>query len=170
MLSDLRSTIIKDCCASIITLFSTFGTQFSEFAENVIPKLVILTYNTTSALSEPADECAKSIIIYSRLSIIKFLLATVLKDKHNLARQRCVEYTMIIIQNISSERLQNCLEDIEQIIIAGTFSFFFFFLSFLNLYDYKLRLKPNFFFLLFRCSRRFCRNSNGLKSIILKFY
>lgn len=118
-LSDLRSTIIKDCCASITALFSTFGTQFSEFGENVIPKLVTLTYNTTSALSDPADECAKSIIVNTKLSVIKFLLATVLKDKHNLARQRCVEYTTIMIQNIPSEKLQNCLEDIEQIIISG---------------------------------------------------
>jgi hypothetical protein len=85
----------------------------------VIPKLIALAYNTTLALSEPADECSRAIVVNTKLTILKFFAHTLARDKHNLARQRCVEYSMVILQNLPTEKLQNYIDEFEKIIISG---------------------------------------------------
>ncbi|ETW06497.1 hypothetical protein, variant [Aphanomyces invadans] len=99
--SDLRSTVSREACATITTLATCMGDDtFHPFVEYFVAALLKATFVTIQVISTSADACLKSIVLSGRGSgypkaLPKFLEGA--KARNQVLRLHCVEYLTLAL-------------------------------------------------------------------------
>lgn len=102
-LSELRSAIIKDTCDTIMAISAVTQSNFSAFVFALVPPMLALTRNTKKAMSEPAHDAMKQIVIHSVgcTELVTVLLETAINNKSDMVRQRSIEYLSIAFGEVT---------------------------------------------------------------------
>lgn len=117
--TDLRSAIVKEACATISILAKAMRDFFEPFADFFIPILLKLTIVTIEVISESGNSCIKTIITHCKLGKTISKIVDNCHARHRMTRTRCTEYILLLLESASVATLESYVTELEDCIKTG---------------------------------------------------
>eukprot|EP00762_Andalucia_godoyi_P006976 ANDGO_07703.mRNA.1 CLIP-associated protein len=107
--TDLRSSVVKEACATIVILARLMKTEFEPFAAELLPPLMKLVIVTVAIMADSGLSCVRALIecccsvqmnAGSKIVTHRFLskITEGLASRHGILRQRCAEFMLLTLQ------------------------------------------------------------------------
>jgi hypothetical protein len=113
-LADLRSAIVKECCALLCAMVKVMGDDFEVYADYFMPSLFKLVITTIQIIADSGNQCIRTIITNSKItkSIPKILDSASSKQAHNTLRNRCSEYLLLLLEESNITHIEKYIDQI----------------------------------------------------------
>lgn len=118
--NDLRSSIVKAACQTIIAMSERLGDAFEPFAEHFVPHLWAKTIVSIQVIAESAQECICSMIKHTQAPrLLQKVIEVGVSDKNALLRAKCLHFMSLILLDWSTPAIERSIDLAENAIRKG---------------------------------------------------
>eukprot|EP00127_Corallochytrium_limacisporum_P003892 Clim_evm2s154 gene=Clim_evmTU2s154 len=110
-IADLRSTLVREACATACCFAQTLGHNYEAESELLLPALLRQVFVRTKIIAESAHVCFVQLIRYCQGGrYIPLLHQTLLKSRSATQRSRAAEYLFLILEDWPARETNKALE------------------------------------------------------------
>ena len=117
-LSDLRSAVCREACATLSLMAARFGTDWESHADVFVPALLKLVTMTVNVIAVSADMCIRSILSHSRVRSAIARLVEGANSNNAALRVKCMEYVGVVLQTHETAHLERHAATLAELITS----------------------------------------------------
>ena len=119
--ADLRSTLVREACATVALLSQTFGNGFASMGEFLIPAILKQIPVTIQVISEAANLSLRALLrhTHSPRLLPTIIQSAVGKGRSPVLRARCIEYVLVVLELWAWQDFEKHADKIEEVIVQG---------------------------------------------------
>eukprot|EP00462_Mataza_sp_D1_P019599 CAMPEP_0175136278 /NCGR_PEP_ID=MMETSP0087-20121206/9187_1 /TAXON_ID=136419 /ORGANISM="Unknown Unknown, Strain D1" /LENGTH=1287 /DNA_ID=CAMNT_0016419017 /DNA_START=72 /DNA_END=3934 /DNA_ORIENTATION=- len=113
--SELRSAVCREACATLCFLSRSLTDNFEAVADFMLPVLLKLSYVSINVIAESGRKTALTIIKHTRVNKAVGKLLNGTKETNDALRTACMQYLLLILQ-VQGENLDKHADGLESVI------------------------------------------------------
>ena len=119
-IADLRSTLVREACATAALLSQIFGKGFAQIAEVLIPPLLKQIPVTIAAISEPSNLSLRAIFRCTHHArLLPLILSSIGKNKSAVLRTRCIECVQVVVQTWAWQDVEKHSARLDEVVVQS---------------------------------------------------